>query len=178
MTPVVQLGCNCAHRCTLPAPSRSRPSRYGLPVTARAVTQTSAPAQAPARQPSLQHLEDAFQAPTAAPAQPLPDRAEASAQLESAGAAVSAAAPAASPPVSAARRNIILLDGDTLDSTDEHRAWVAGGLTLFGSLFTVGACQIHDLPSALSATAAAATAFLTAGPLRSPDPWSPRMGYQ
>lgn len=60
------------------------------------------------------------------------------------------------------RKNIILLDGDTLESTAEHRRIVGAGMALMGALFAVGAAQVHDMPSAAATAAAAASAFLTA----------------
>lgn len=159
----MQLGSNCLTRTPLPAPSRQRISRHSRFVATRIATRSPAPTQAPSSEQTRQQLEEAFEAPPAAPAQVLPSPAEGSAQ---ASASASAAPPGAAPSeakVSAARRNIILIDGDTLESSNEHRAWVAGGMLLFGSLFAVGASQIHDLPSAIGATAAAGTAYLTAG---------------
>lgn len=62
----------------------------------------------------------------------------------------------------ASGRNIILLDGDCLESTTEHRAWVGTGLALMAALFTAGASQVHDVPSAAGSAAAVVSAFLTA----------------
>lgn len=59
-------------------------------------------------------------------------------------------------------RNIILLDGDCLESTNEHRAIVGAGLALMGGLLAVGAVQVHDAPSAAAAVAAAASGYLVA----------------
>ena len=64
---------------------------------------------------------------------------------------------------SQSRRNIFLLNGDSLESTDEHRRIVGAGLALMGGLFAVGAAQVHDAPAAAAAAAAAASAYATAG---------------
>ncbi len=169
MTPAVQLGCNHTTRSLLPATPQRRVSKSSPSTTSSAATRQAPPLhQAPQGQPSTKHLEHAFKSPAASPAQPLADRA-----ADSTHAVGAATAPAASASASAearqsvARRNIILIHGDTLESTDEHRSWVVGGLMLFGSLFAVGASQVHDLPSAVSATAAVATAYLTSGAPRS-----------
>lgn len=60
-------------------------------------------------------------------------------------------------------RHIILLDGDCLQSTPEHRRIVGSGLALMGGLLAVGASQVHDAPSAAAAAAAAASGYLVAG---------------
>ena len=64
---------------------------------------------------------------------------------------------------SESRRSIILLNGDSLESTVEHRRIVGIGLALMGGLFAVGAAQVHDAPTAAAAAAAAASAYATAG---------------
>ena len=76
----------------------------------------------------------------------------------------STALPALKANQTAGKREIILvLDGETLHSTWKQKAVVAGGLTIMGALFTVGAFQIHDTPSAAAAVAAIGTAYLFAG---------------
>lgn len=60
-------------------------------------------------------------------------------------------------------RQIILLDGDCLESTTEHRAIVGAGLAMMGSLLAVGASQAHDIQSATAAVAAAASGYILAG---------------
>ena len=69
----------------------------------------------------------------------------------------------------AGKREIILvMPGETLHSTWEHRAWVAGGLTILGALFAQGASQVHDAPSAAAAAVSVGTAYLFAGMPASP----------
>lgn len=60
-------------------------------------------------------------------------------------------------------RQIILLEGDGLESTAEHRAIVGAGLGLMGCLLAAGASQVHDAHSAAAAVAAAASGYLVAG---------------
>lgn len=124
-------------QCVVSAASqRSRASIQRLNVSARAVVTPQAP---PSGQAEKQRLESALQQPSAGKPDVL-----------------------SSAQVSASRRNIRLLDGDSLESTNQHRAIVAGGLALMGGLFAVGAEQIHDAPAAVAALAAVASAFLTA----------------
>ncbi len=60
-------------------------------------------------------------------------------------------------------REIILAPGETLTSSWQHRAWVAGGLGTMAALFAAGAARIHDAPSATAAAMAVLSAYLVAG---------------
>jgi hypothetical protein len=121
-----------------------------------AASPRASPAPKPAKLDSTrQHLEHSLEQPAArlAPTQGVDNssasQAEAPAQLQA-----------------SARqkgRQIILLDGDCLESTTEHRAIVGAGLAMMGSLLAVGASQAHDIPSATAAVAAAASGYILAG---------------
>lgn len=155
-----QLGSHrCFVRTALPAPTHSRSSRISQACHCAAPTREAASQQLPSRQ-VVSHLEQAFDAPVATrvPSDPIATDDSAPDQAITSRAGLPRSAKS-----SAKRRNIILLDGDCLESTSEHRAWVAGGLFLMASLFAAGASQVHDMPSAASATAAAVSGYLAAG---------------
>lgn len=129
--------------------------RLHLSVTAVAGFQRNQPIAAEPLQPAsaldgaAQMLERSFEASTGT--------------IEAA-AAPSATLPAPNAGQTAGKREIILvLEGETLHSTWKQKAVVGGGLTIMGALFTVGAVQVHDTPSAAAAVAAVGTAYLFAG---------------
>lgn len=156
----VQLGSHrCFVRTTLPAPTHNRISRTSQLCHCAAPTREPASRQLP-KQQVLSHLEQAFDAPVATR---VPPNTAAADDLAPGRAIAAGSGLPRSAKSTATRRNIILLDGDRLESTFEHRAWVAGGMFLMGSLFAAGASQVHDMPSAASATAAAISGYLAAG---------------
>lgn len=92
---------------------------------------------------------------------------EASAGTVEVAGAPSATLPAPRAGQTAGKREIILvLEGETLHSTFKQKVVVGGGLTIMGALFTVGAVQVHDTPSAAAAVAAIGSAYLFAGTKR------------
>jgi hypothetical protein len=153
----------CTHsghsRHVSPAPTRQRSSqsyqicRCATPVGRLAPLQISL-------QQSIDELEHAFGAPAECHSPSDQTQIHSNDPICASGSAQSSPHAAGS---RASGRNIILLDGDCLESTTEHRAWVGTGLALMAALFTAGASQVHDVPSAAGSAAAVVSAFLTAG---------------